>query len=148
MRQKLLAIAMVCLLMSSCRAQNDTGSAASDVSALEHLWKQAEEKGDIQALDPILDDGITYVDEDGAVLTKAQFLSHAKQASGRQQSLVMQTISVNVYYGELAVAVGSYRAKAEEGGKNYRRQVWFVDTWVLKKGKWVCVVAQATPILR
>jgi hypothetical protein len=33
-------------------------------------------------------------------------------------------------------------------GKPYQRDGRFIDTWAFKKGAWVCVAAQATPILR
>jgi len=149
MQQKLLPIAIVFLLVASSCAQGDTTSVDKlEVSALEHLWKRAEEKGDIRALGPMLDDDITYVDENGSLLTKAQFLSYVQQSGGHLQSLAMQTISMNVYNGETAVVVGSYLAKGEQTGKSYRREGRFIDTWVLKKGKWVCVVSQETPILR
>ena len=149
MQQKLLPIAIVFLLVASSCAQGVTTSVDKlEVSALEHLWKRAEEKGDIRALGPMLDDDITYVDENGSLLTKAQFLSYVQQSGGHLQSLAMQTISMNVYNGETAVVVGSYLAKGEQTGKSYRREGRFIDTWVLKKGKWVCVVSQETPILR
>jgi hypothetical protein len=34
-----------------------------------------------------------------------------------------------------------------EGGKPYSRRERFVDTWLLKRGNWVCVGTDATPVL-
>jgi ketosteroid isomerase-like protein len=146
MQQKILALAMACLLSLLARAQGEAErDAGSKVLALESVWNQAEETGDVRALELIFDDAMIYVDEGGSLLTKTQFLAHAKDASGHPQSLVTLTMSVHVYR-DTAVVVGSYRAKGVERGKPYQRDGRFIDTWALKKGKWVCVAAQATPI--
>jgi hypothetical protein len=148
MFEKPLVLAMACLFSVIAPAQ-DTANAndGSKVLALESVWNQAEEKGDIKALDLILDNSMIYIDEDGSVLTKAQFLNHtAKQAGSDLQWLVTPTLSVHVY-GNTAVVVGSYRVKGLRRGKPYQRDGRFVDTWAFKKGAWICVAAQATPIL-
>jgi ketosteroid isomerase-like protein len=123
-----------------------TAGAASKILALENVWNQAEEKGDARALDLIFDDAMIYVDEDGSVLTKTQFLAHAKGSAGQMQSLTTLTLSVHVY-GDTAVVAGSYRVKGMEKGKPYQRDGRFIDTWTLKQGNWRCVAAQATPVL-
>jgi hypothetical protein len=35
-----------------------------------------------------------------------------------------------------------------EPGKPHQREGRFIDIWILKKGTWVCVAAQATPVQR
>src|SRR5258708_342824 len=146
----IIVLAILGLFTSWARAQApDAASqlAASKILALESVWNQAEEKGDIRALDLLFDDALVYIDEDGSSLTKVQFLFRAKGKGARLQSLVTQTTSVQVY-GETALVLGSYRATGVERGKPYRRDGRFIDTWVLKNGTWMCMVAQATPILR
>jgi ketosteroid isomerase-like protein len=49
-------------------------------------------------------------------------------------------------YGNVAIASGVMRIKGTEGGKSYTRREQFVDTWLFKSGKWVCVATDATPI--
>jgi ketosteroid isomerase-like protein len=147
MRRKISALAMVSLLSLLARTQGarDTGS---KVLALENVWNRAEEKGDIAALDLIFDVSMIYIDEDGNRLTKAQFLNQmAKEAGTTLQWLVTPTMSVHMY-GDTAVVVGSYHVKGVKRGKPYQRDGRFIDTWAFKKGAWVCVAAQATPILR
>jgi hypothetical protein len=51
-------------------------------------------------------------------------------------------------YGNAAVATGVFRARGIEAGKSYVRRERFVDTWIYKDGKWVCVASNATPVLR
>jgi hypothetical protein len=148
MRPALCILAAVCLLTARTAAQENTWSAAgSKVLALESVWNMAEEKADVRALDLIFDDSMIYIDEDGSLLSKAQFLAHVKAAGPQLQSLITKTIAVRVF-GEAAMVVGSYEARGAERGKAYLHQGRFMDTWVLKEGAWVCVVAQSTPIPR
>ena len=136
-------------LAASTAAEDNIDSAAqSKVLALESAWNIAEEKSDVRALDLIFDNSMIYIDEDGALLSKAQFLARVKNARTQIQSLVTQTIGVRIYGGEMAVVVGSYRVRGIEHNKAYLREGKFMDTWVLREGAWICVVAQSTPITR
>ena len=137
----------MCLLATPARAQDDASqTAASKIAALESVWNQAEETGDVKALDLIFDNELIYIDEDGSSLTKAEFLLRTKSKGTQLQSLVTQNTSVHVY-GDTAPVVGNYRAKGMQWGKLYVRDGRFIDTWVLKNGSWVCVAAQSTPVL-
>jgi ketosteroid isomerase-like protein len=148
MRRKVSALAMVSLLSLLARTQDAARDTGSKVLALESVWNRAEEKGDVAALALIFDVSMIYIDEDGNRLTKAQFLNQtAKEAGTTLQWLVTPTMSVHVY-GDTAVVVGSYHVKGVKRGKPYQRDGRFIDTWAFKKGAWVCVAAQATPILR
>jgi ketosteroid isomerase-like protein len=60
---------------------------------------------------------------------------------------VSQATGIRVY-GDTALVVGSYYLKGAHGGKGYQGEGKFIDTWVLKQGKWVCVVTQGTPVPR
>ncbi len=143
----MLVLAMLGMIAPLTWAQDEANqTATSKILALENVWNQAEENGDVRALELIFDNGLVYIDEDGSSLTKAQFLFRAKGKGSQLQSLVTQTTSVQVY-GEAALVVGTYRAKGIQAGKRYQREGRFIDTWVFKNGTWVCVAAQATPIL-
>ena len=50
-------------------------------------------------------------------------------------------------FGNTAISTGVFRAKGVEKGKSYVRRERFVDTWIFKNGKWVCVATNATPVL-
>jgi ketosteroid isomerase-like protein len=148
MRKKVLALAMVSLLSLPARTQDAARGAGSKVLALESVWNRAEEKGDVAALALIFDASMIYIDEDGNRLTKAQFLNQtAKEAGTTLQWLVTPTMRVHMY-GDTAVVVGSYHVKGMKRGKPYQRDGRFIDTWAFRKGAWVCVAAQDTPILR
>ncbi|HTC49295.1 MAG TPA: nuclear transport factor 2 family protein [Candidatus Aquilonibacter sp.] len=129
-------------------AQEDVRqNAGSKILAVESVWNQAEARGDIKALSLIFDESLVYVDEDGTLLTKAQFLARVKSAGSRPQSLVTPDMNVQVY-GETAVVSGTYHVIEVEKGKPLQRNGRFTDIWIYRFGVWLCVAAQATPISR
>jgi ketosteroid isomerase-like protein len=142
------AIAAVCLFSLWASPQERTGhDAESHLLAVESVWNQAEAKGDIKALDLIFDNYLVYVDEQGQLLSKSEFLRQVKAESTHSQSLSTQAMSAQVY-GDTAVVTGTYRMQQTKGGKQILREGRFTDTWVRENGTWVCVAAQSTPILR
>lgn len=149
MRADVLVVAMACWLSLFGAAQTSADrDAGSIIRTLETVWDRAEEKGDIRALDLIFESSMIYIDEDGSLLTKTEFLNRVTKETGSYvQWLVAPTMSINVY-GDTAVVVGSYRVAGVSGGKPYQRTGHFIDTWAFKNGVWRCVVAQATPDLR
>ena len=126
-------------------ANDEPAGAQTKIMALENVWNNAEKARDIAALDLILDDEMVYIDEEGSLLTKIQFLEHTKQGGPQLQTLVTSAVSVRVY-GQTALASGTYRVSGVARGKTFQRQGRFIDTWVLKKGSWLCVAAQSTPV--
>lgn len=147
---RFLAVLVVALGIGGAAAQpeNDDGSGAgTKIMALENVWNNAEKARDTAALDLILDNEMVYIDEDGSVLTKVQFLEHAKQTGPQLQTLVTSGVNVHVY-GQTALASGTYRVSGVTRGRPFQRQGRFIDTWVLKNGSWVCVAAQSTPVVR
>ena len=120
---------------------------ATRILALEHAWNQAEERKDTKALDNIMDSAMVYVDYDGTLRTKAEFLAKVKAPNLHPQQEVTESMTAHVFAGA-GVVTGVYLAKGVENGKPYIRRGRFIDTWALKDGMWVCVASQATPILR
>jgi ketosteroid isomerase-like protein len=117
----------------------------SNILALEYAWDQAQERGDVRALSAIFDNALAFVDYDGKILTKTEYLARVKSDSSHLQQIVTESMSVQVF-GNTAIVVGTYRAKGVEDGKPYLRRRRFVDTWMLMGEHWVCVAAEATPI--
>lgn len=145
MRQTGLLMAFVCVASLLAMGQDDS-SVQSKVIALEKAWNQAYKAGDTKALDGILDDQIVLINDDGSVQTKAEFLKTVKKSDSQEQQVAPESMSVHVF-GNAAIATGVFRAKGVEAGKPYVRRERFVDTWVSKGGKWVCVATNATPVL-
>jgi ketosteroid isomerase-like protein len=139
---------LVCCALVFAPAQDaGTAAARSNILALEHAWDQAQERGDPKGLAAIFDNALIFVDYDGKLLTKAEYMARVKSNNTHMEQIVAEQMNVQVF-GDTAIVVGTYRVKGAENGIPYLRRGRFVDTWVLTGGRWICVAASTTPILR
>lgn len=147
---KTIAIIGLALGIALNSAQAQEGGASGVVSkvlALENAWNQAEERKDTKALDAIFDSELIYVDYDGSLRNKSEFLAHVKSDESQPSQEVTESMTGRAY-GATVVVTGVYVARGLEKGKAYMRRGRFVDTWVIRNGNWLCVSSQSTPILR
>jgi ketosteroid isomerase-like protein len=148
MGKRRYAVGMILCLWLFASAQEHPGHGPeSRLLAVENVWNQAEVRGDVKALSLIFDNLLIYVDEDGRLLTKGEFLARAQAESAHPQSLTTQSMNAQIY-GNTAVVTGTYRTEGVKRGKRYQREGRFTDIWIQRDGTWVCVAAQATPILQ
>jgi ketosteroid isomerase-like protein len=150
-KMKTCAAKFVCVLMLvgavlplAAQSGDEEGS-RSKVLALERAWNQAEAFNDLKALDALFDNRLVYVDFDGTLKSKAEFLLGVKAA--HMQQVITESMAVQIF-GDAAIVTGTYHSKEFKDGKPLVRRGRFVDTWVQKDQTWVCVAAQATPISR
>jgi hypothetical protein len=124
-------------------ARADAGQ--TKILALENAWNQAEEHKDVKALDALLDATLVYVDYDGSVMNKKQFMDSVKAPALHPEQIVNESMTAQVY-GDSAVVTGVYHEKGVRNGKPYLRRGRFTDTWVFHNSTWVCVASQSTLI--
>lgn len=117
------------------------------ILALENAWNRAEEHKDVKALDALLDTTLVYVDYDGTMMDKAQFIASVKAPALHPEQIVNESMAAHVY-GDSAVVTGVYREKGVNNGKPYSRHGRFTDTWMYRSGTWICVASQSTLISR
>jgi len=116
------------------------------ILALENAWNRAEETKDSKALETLLDSTLVYIDYDGTLMDKAQFIASVKEPALHPEQIVNESMTAHVYAGS-AVVTGVYREKGMNHGKPYLRRGRFTDTWVYRDNAWVCVASQSTLIL-
>jgi ketosteroid isomerase-like protein len=145
MRWSALVVIFACVA-AAC-AQDDLASTQTRIIALEKIWNQAYKAADVKSLGSILDEAVVMINDDGSLLSKAAFLKSVTKSDTQGQQIEPDSMSVRVF-GATAVATGVFRAQGSENGKNYLRRERFVDTWVFKAGRWVCVATDAVPITR
>jgi ketosteroid isomerase-like protein len=146
MKMKLHVLFIFLLVTPALFAQADSEEAAkTKVMALEKAWNQAYKAGDAKALGALLDDAVVLVEDDGSLKPKSQFLATVKSTTANEEQVAPESLSVHIH-GQTAIATGVFAARGSRGGKPYVRRERFVDTWILKKGNWVCVATNATPM--
>jgi len=135
------------LLCAGAMAQNNSSDVASRILSLETSWNQAEQQQDTKALDRLLGDKFIYIDVDGIMQNRAEFLEGVKNRAEHIDVIGVEPGTTQIYvYGDSAVATGIYREKGSLHGKPYSNRGRFTDTWIRQGTAWVCVASQSTLI--
>ncbi len=142
---------VACLLWLACSlagAQNPTASTHGNETvliALENGWNQAQLHHDSKALELFLADTFISTDNEGILMTKAQFLADNEDLS--YAASLMTNSGVQVFsYGDVAVVVGIYHAKGLNKGKPFDHYGRFTDTWAYLNGKWLCAATHTSAL--
>jgi len=117
--------------------------AIDDVRGREHSKFDALQRKDNASLDALCDDALMQVDPEGSLWTKAEYLAHLNDATVQRLRIAPQSMTVRTY-GDVAIVIGIYEEKGLKAGHPYLHRCRFIDTWALKKGKWVCIAAAET----
>ncbi len=145
MKSAIAGTLLACCAALSASGQADIDSPArSKVTALEQVWARALSNGDLKALDALSDPGIIFVDSDGTLMNKSEVLSYAKSPHPVR---VIGSITKVQAFDDTVVVNGTYHWKELKNGRPEEQEEEFTHTWLYKDSNWVCIVAQATPIL-
>ncbi len=139
----LLAIAALAfgLLMQEAKA----GDEETQLIQLERAWNQAETVGDPSAIARLFEDALVYVDYDGSLMNKSDYLRSVANPVAKPDHIRDEGMKVHVY-GSTGIVYGIYRETGKEKGKPYMRRVRFTDAWIKQSGQWKCVASQSTLI--
>jgi len=146
------AAAAICVLVSAWAAigigQESVKPSGEEgrIIALESAWDQAEKNKDATALAGLLADNLVYVDYDGSLRNKQQFLASIKSASVSSEQINNEGVTVRLYNNNVAVSTGIYRDKGVENGKPFQRRGRFTNVWINQNGTWQCIASQSTLI--
>ena len=146
------AVAAICVLVSAWAAigvgQESVKPSGEEgrIIALESAWDQAEKNKDAMALAGLLADNLVYVDYDGSLRNKQQFLASIKSASVSSEQINNEGVTVRLYNNNVAVSTGIYRDKGVENGKPFQRRGRFTNVWIKQNGAWQCIASQSTLI--
>ncbi len=144
---KLLSVFLLLLATPRLNAQSAVQSTEQErILALESSWNQAEQQKDAAALKILLGPELVYVDYDGTIMNKAEYLASVHSPSLHPERIVNESMTVQLY-GAVAVVNGVYREKGVKSGKPYAFRGRFTDTWISARGSWVCVASQSTLIM-
>jgi ketosteroid isomerase-like protein len=135
-------------VFTSVPAAQDKSAASNDeiqVRQLERAWNQAEAHHDSAAVTAIVTDTLTYIDFDGSLMNKSEYIRDVAKTSYQADHLHDEGLKVAIY-GNAAVVSGIYRETGTSKGKSYILRVRFTDTWIKQNGVWRCAASQNTLI--
>src|SRR5271163_2668297 len=122
-------------------AQPDTEQAR--ILTLENAWNQAVQQKDAAALKMLLAPDLIYVDYEGALMNKAEYLASVRSTALKPARIMNESMNVH-FYGAVAVVNGVCRESGTKNGKPYALRERFTDTWVRRGDSWVAVASQST----
>src|SRR5438093_2981312 len=132
MRAWISAVFLVGLSLPLGFAQGRKSEVESKIIALERIAKlQACEAKDLKTLDVMLDHEFSYVDAEGKLGNKTEFLAFVQAANSLQ--FVLEDMVVRLH-GDTAIVTGLYRMKSVQRGDPTLREGRFVDTWLIRHG--------------
>jgi ketosteroid isomerase-like protein len=139
-------LVLFCAVLLIAQDSSKRDAEEGHLLALESAWNHAEQSKDAAALNQLLGESLVYVDYDGTLLNKKEFLDNTLRNKVTQEQINNDGMTVHVY-GNAAVVTGLYRDKGVENGKPFLRRGRFTDTWVKQNGAWQCVASQSTLIV-
>jgi ketosteroid isomerase-like protein len=142
------ALLLAALLSFGTAEAQDRGSddsLKSKVLSLEQLWNQAEVDKDIRSLNQLLSQTFIFVDIDGSLQNKAQFLSGVTDRAEHIDSIRSESMLSHVH-GDTVIVTGVYHEKGTLKGKAYYHYGRFTDTWIKDGSAWLCAASQSTLI--
>ncbi|MFZ0955378.1 MAG: nuclear transport factor 2 family protein [Candidatus Sulfotelmatobacter sp.] len=143
MRRKVLVLAVVWL--ASLRGWSQTDAEEARILALENAWNQAVLQRDPIALGMLLGSELVYVESDGKLMNKTEYLASVQSQSSHPARIASEAMNVH-FYGATAVVSGVYRETGVRNGKPYLLREHFIDTWVHRDETWMCVASGSTLI--
>jgi ketosteroid isomerase-like protein len=146
------AILLMCVggWMSSARA-GQGGKAAGyaeaerAVTKLEQEWFAIQQANDWAKLSKMISDDFVIVDSDGSLGNKESMVAGYKEEAPRVLSLKMQVLVAHAVAANTVIASGldDIATKGSNGAQVHRYER-FIDTWILRDGRWQCVAEQIT----
>jgi hypothetical protein len=122
----------------------------STIRSLEDVWAIAITQQDSSALVPILAPGYGAVTAGIAHhKTRAEALhdiAHPADPARRVTHIVFDSLTVRMVARDSAIAQGVVSESGQSPSGPFVDRLAFVDTFVRRKGRWVCVASRFTPL--
>ncbi len=137
---------LLLLLVTSRLSTQSTEQADPErdrILSLENAWNQAVQLKDATALRMLLAPDLIYVDYDGTLMNKVEYLDSMQSSWQHPAHLVNESMTVH-HYGSVAVVSGVCRESGVRRGKPYALIERFTDTWVRRGDSWLAVASQST----
>jgi ketosteroid isomerase-like protein len=144
---KFFPVFLLLLVVSQANAQSSSQLNAEQarILTLENAWNQAVQQKDAGALKMLLGQDLIYVDYDGTLMSKAEYLVSMQSLSLHPTHIVNEGMTVHLY-GNVAVVRGVCRETGVKNGKPYAIRMRFTDTWLHRSENWICVASHSTLI--
>jgi ketosteroid isomerase-like protein len=141
---KIIRFVVFMFVTASTYAQEPL-SDEKQILKLEDDWVRALETKDWKLLDMIVARDFTFIEPDGTVKNRGEYLADRSSDSADIESFENVDLKARVF-GNCALASGIAKITERRQGKHYRFSLRWKELWLKDKGKWHVLVSQATPV--
>lgn len=146
-----LALPVLSFVLGTAASPGQTGKAAGyaeaerAVTKLEQEWFALQQANDWSKVSKLVAEDFVLVESDGSVGNRDSMVAGYKEEASRVVSLKMQVLVAHAVAANVVIATGldDIALKDSHGVVNHRYER-FIDTWILRDGRWQCVAEQLT----
>lgn len=139
----LLILTVVISAVFAQDAQKQTIGIEQELLKINKEYDEALVRGDVVALERIFGDEFIYTSTSGEAVNKSQQLELLRSGTMKLASGASEDVQVRLY-GNVAVVIGSFKAKGQFKGKAFDSIERYTSVWVKRAGRWQLVAEQGT----
>jgi len=141
---RIAGLAVSMLVMASVYAQQPLPD-EKQILKLEDDWARALKTKDRQLLDAIVAGNFTFIEPDGTVKNRNEYLADRSSDIADIESFELADLKVSVFE-DCALTSGVSRITERRQSKRYRFSLRWKELWLKDNGSWRVVASQATPV--
>ena len=141
---RITGLAVSMLVMASVYAQQPSLD-ERQILKLEDDWARALKTKDRQILDMIVAPNFTFIEPDGTVKNRDEYLADRSSDIADIESFELADLKVSVFEN-CALTSGLSKITERRQGKRYRFSLRWKELWLKDNRQWQVVASQATPV--
>ena len=146
LRATLFSLLAVLSAITPSRAYSQNARSDQDILIqLERDWDDAFHRKDVRFIESVLADEFVVTYADGSRADKAKELMLAAEFNQQIDSRTLDEFIVKVY-GDTAVVWFTQHLVGPSQGRPLALTFRYVDTFVMRAGRWQCVASQSTKV--
>ena len=145
MKKVLGVVLLVCAIAGVAAQQRRVQSTQEVLEQLERDWVGAMHRNDVAFVDSILAPEFVVTYDDGTRGDRLRELQLVKDFNSQVDKWAVDEFTVHVF-GETAVVWFTYRMVGPVQGKPTEIVLRYMDVFVNRGGKWLCVASQSTQV--
>jgi ketosteroid isomerase-like protein len=133
---------ILALLAVALSAEGVFAATEKEIDQIEDARYEAMMRGDLVSLANILADEFVYHQPTGNVATKASYIEQIRSGEVKIRKAERYGVKIH-FYGNVATVMGSTRLDLELKGERSEVDLYYLNVWVLRDGRWQIVVRQS-----
>ena len=127
------------------KRETDLAALRIEILAIEEQWAAAIERQDAAAFDRLAGEDFRFIEEDGRMLNRAQYIAARSNNPEKVESAVQDEIEVR-QYGDAAIATGRSVIHGTRDGVPFIHRFGWTDVYIRRARRWQAVSGQLTAL--